>query len=160
MKAQISKIQKINSLIGNKNYRKAFYTIYDIVIDGNHDFDNIIDPLLASDRCNGDFYHACRVYEDMISAEEAKIETAKKSKKVKDFIANYKNWTSGYAMGERVIIVFKTEHRSQCVTIANNEQYYDGRGRKFNRNIKHGIARLDVDLTGSRAKYEINTLEK
>lgn len=160
MNAQISKIQKINSLIGNKNYRKAFYTIYDMVIDSNKDYDNVVDKLLNSDRCKGDFYKACRIYEAIITSEEAKIEAAKKSKRVKDFIAAYENWESGYAMGEKVVIVFKTEHRSQCVTIANNERYYNGRGNKFNRNIKHGIARLDVDLTGSRARYEINTLEK
>lgn len=156
----ISDIQKLNSVLGNKNYEKAFLIIYGNTITQVNDWKRIVEPLMKSDRCNGDFYKACRIYEKTIENEVERIAAAKKSKKVVEFRKKYANWESGYAMGEKTVIVFKTPNRTVRDLVFDNERYYSGRGNKYNKSVAHGSATLTVDLTGPRAKYSEEIIKK
>lgn len=107
-----------------------------------------------------DFFGACSRMESVIDAEIARIESTMKSKKVKSFMEEYKGFRSGYSMGEDVVVILKTTHCSRRVTVADRKEYYSGRGRRYNSSITHGTVVLSVDLTGSRAKYDINVVSK
>ena len=148
------------SQIGNKDHKGAFLTIYGSSYDHDRDWRVIVEPLMKSERCNGDFFKACAIYEATINAELMRIENAKKSKHVNDWRANNRDWRSGYAMGERVEIIYKTANRTIFETVADREETYRGNAKKWNSRIKYGRKTLSVDLSGARAKYEEKTEQK
>ena len=153
--SKIGQYEKISSYLNNKQYDRAFRTLYaDSALP--LDYERIIIPLLESDRCRGNFIAACKVYEATVEEENYLIEKAKKSKRVKLFSEEAKEFKSGYVMGEYAEIVLVTANRRVVCMIHDNRRYYSGRyANRNNRYINHGLLRLVADLTCTKAKYTV-----
>lgn len=155
-----TELKNVIDSLNKKEYERAFCRFYfGKFITQKKDVD-LFNTLIKSDRCGGDFFKACTIYEMTIEMELEKIENAKKSKKVKDFVKEYKEWSSGYSMGEKVHVKYVTEHRTSYETIRDTREVYSGSGKKYNNNIKYGEILLVVDLTGSKNKYNIYKISK
>lgn len=151
----IRQFQRAVTCIGNKNYNVAFTTIYGNDYDHQQDYHNIVEPLMQSERCKGNFYAACDIYEKVIAQETAQVVKARQSNKVRQFIHDYKTWSSGYAMGECIKVIYYTTNRKVCDIVADNRKTYEGRGSKYNRYITYGEAVLIVDMRGKKTKYSM-----
>lgn len=155
------KIQQINSFVANKQYRDAFNIMYRDtlafrMIEGCFELVN----KLMTERTKGNFLHACALFEDSLNSEKYKIDRQRKSAKVREFTEQYKNWHSGYSMGEAVKVVYEGNLIVERDTIKNSKKEYCGKAKRWNSNIKYGSATLFVDLTGNRAKYRVEINEK
>lgn len=154
------KITLIEKYVMDGNYKQALAEMYgwDLIIYGAIDRKIL---RLMNERTDGDFLMACGIFEDAAELEMNRIKKASKSKTVKNFIEEYRNWSSGYSMGETVQVVYKTTmlgYTTQDVT--DNRRKYKGIARKYNNRIAYGAAELIVDLTGPKMKTKLSVVEK
>lgn len=147
MKNIAKKMQRTARLLAGKEFEAAFTEIY-----GNNAAAFAVVRKAMDERTGGDFWGACAIFEAALEKEEWKIEQAAKSAAVKKFIAEYSDWQSGYSMGEVVEIIYKADLAEKREIVADRRRTYSGRARRFNSSVKHGVARLTVDLTGSRMR--------
>lgn len=159
---QAKRIQNVIECVKIGDIRGAFFLMYrDTEMWGsiNPNSDKVIETMMK-ERTNGSFFAACAIFEEGYNIDKKRIEKAKKSKTVRDFVAEYKGWRSGYSMGEEVFVCYETKNFRFKEKIADRMRVYSGRGEKYNYKISYGAAWLDVDLKGSRMKTSIKLIKK
>lgn len=162
---QAKRIQSVIECVKNGDIRGAFSLMYrgaEMWESIKPNCDKVIETLMR-ERANGNFFTACAIFEAGYSNDKERVEKAKKSKAVRDFVAEYKEWRSGYSMGEEVFVCYDTRNFSFKERIADRKSFYSERSKrakKYNCNISHGAAWMDVDLKGSRMKTSVSRIEK
>lgn len=149
-----NKIQSVIALVGQRNYDKALDKMYPSAGCNAH---QLIEKLMTE---GWDFYRSCRRYEDLVEAEVLRIDKVKKSPRFRKFVEDYKDWSSGYAMGEEIIVQIHGNYTGEDICVADRTQYYSGRGRKYNKSVTHGYAVMTVDITGVKNSYKVDVLKK
>lgn len=99
---------------------------------------------------------------DMMTQElNYRINRALQSKAVKTFIKKYRNFTSGYTMGEstEIDIYYQDLGIVKSIVLRKNHKIYKGLSKKYNYKIVYGKALLKITL-GKKNKYETQIFYK
>lgn len=163
MKKIAEKIEKITSYINNKNYKKAFFEMYCACCEEEHinlpNGWNAVSRLME-ERTHGHFLSACKILDETAEREQKKYLKVLKSSTVAEFVEKYRNWDSGYSMGETVSVKFVGNIVNCEILFEDRREVYRGTSKKWNNNIKYGYATLIVDISGSRIKTKTEIFKK
>ena len=94
-----------------------------------------------------------------------KCESCLKSNAYKKFVEEYKNWSSGYSMGETIDVLLTIKIGEyvykKCDIIADYREKYRGDAKKYNNKIKYGSATLNIVYDNNKKmKSSIDLINK